>query len=55
MRITVATRRSPLALAQSRAVAAALSANGHEVELLEMTTTGDRWSLAGAPTSPVPT
>ncbi len=52
MRITVATRRSPLALAQSRAVAAALESNGHEVALLEMTTTGDRWSLAGAPQQP---
>lgn len=52
MRITVATRRSPLALAQSRAVAASLEAHGHEVSLLEMTTTGDRWSLAGAPDQP---
>lgn len=52
MRITVATRRSALALAQSRAVAASLEAHGHEVSLLEMTTTGDRWSLAGAPDQP---
>ena len=52
MRITVATRRSALALAQSRAVAAALRAGGHEVDLLEMVTTGDRWSLAGAPDQP---
>ncbi len=52
MRITVATRRSALALAQSRAVAASLEAHGHEVALLEMTTTGDRWSLAGAPDQP---
>ncbi len=53
MRITVATRRSALALAQSRAVAAALSAEGHEVQLLEMTTAGDRWSLAAAPNQPI--
>jgi hydroxymethylbilane synthase len=52
VRITVATRRSALALAQSRAVAASLEAAGHEVALLEMTTTGDRWSLAGAPDQP---
>ncbi len=52
MRITVATRRSALALAQSRAVAAVLSAEGHEVQLLEMTTAGDRWSLAAAPDQP---
>lgn len=52
MRITVATRRSALALAQSRAVAASLEAHGHEVSLLEMTTSGDRWSLAGAPDQP---
>ena len=52
MRITVATRRSALALAQSRAVAASLEAAGHEVSLLELTTTGDRWSLAGAPDAP---
>ena len=52
MRITVATRRSALALAQSRAVAASLEAAGHDVTLLEMITTGDRWSLAGAPDAP---
>lgn len=52
MRVTVATRRSPLALAQSRAVAASLEAAGHEAPLLEMTTTGDRWSLAGSPGAP---
>jgi len=48
MRVTVATRRSALALAQSRAVAGALERAGHEAPLLEMTTTGDRWSLAGS-------
>ncbi len=48
MRVTVATRRSALALAQSRAVAHALAAAGHEAPLLELTTTGDRWSQAGA-------
>ncbi len=52
MRIIVATRRSALARAQSRGVAAVLSAEGHEVQLLEMTTTGDRWSLAGSPDLP---
>ncbi len=52
MRITVATRRSALALAQSRAVAAALEAVGHEAPLLEITTTGDRWSLAGDDAQP---
>jgi hydroxymethylbilane synthase len=52
VRITVATRRSALALAQSRAVAASLEAAGHDVTLLEMITTGDRWSLAGAPDAP---
>jgi hydroxymethylbilane synthase len=52
VRITVATRRSALALAQSRAVAAALEAVGHEAPLLEITTTGDRWSLAGDDAQP---
>lgn len=52
MRVTVATRRSALALAQSRAVAAALERAGHEAPLLEITTTGDRWSLAGAGQQP---
>ena len=52
MRVTVATRRSALALAQSRAVAGALAAAGHDAPLLEMTTTGDRWSLAGAEQQP---
>lgn len=52
MRITVATRRSALALAQSRSVAAALDAAGHEAVLLELTTAGDRWSLAGSEAQP---
>lgn len=52
MRVTVATRRSALALAQSRAVAGALAAAGHDAPLLQMTTTGDRWSLAGAEQQP---
>jgi hydroxymethylbilane synthase len=52
MRVTVATRRSALALAQSRAVAVALEDAGHEAPLLEMTTTGDRWSLAGSQAQP---
>ncbi len=52
MRITVATRRSALALAQSNAVASALGVTGHQVTLLTMTTTGDRWSLAGSQVAP---
>lgn len=45
--LVLATRRSPLALAQSRAVAAALEAHGHRVTLHEVVTTGDRWSASG--------
>ena len=52
MRVTVATRRSALALAQSLAVAGALEGAGHEAPLLELTTSGDRWSLAGADAAP---
>lgn len=52
MRVTVATRRSALALAQSRQVARALVAHGHDAPLLELATTGDRWSLAGAGRQP---
>ncbi len=52
MRVTVATRRSALALAQSGAVARALAAAGHDAPLLELTTAGDRWSLAGADAAP---
>ncbi len=47
VRVVIATRRSALAMAQSRAVASALDAAGHEAPLLALTTTGDRWSLAG--------
>ncbi|MCC6830990.1 MAG: hydroxymethylbilane synthase [Thermoleophilia bacterium] len=36
-----------MALAQSRMVAAALAEHGHEAELLELVTTGDRWSAEG--------
>ncbi|MBM3665730.1 MAG: hydroxymethylbilane synthase [Actinobacteria bacterium] len=52
MRLTVATRRSALALAQSRAVAQALQVSGHDAPLLELTTAGDQWSLAGAESAP---
>lgn len=45
--ITIATRRSPLALAQTTWVADTLRAHGVEVSLLELVTTGDRWSAAG--------
>lgn len=48
-KITIATRKSPLAMAQTHQVAAHLkNATGAEIELLTMTTTGDRqsaWSL----------
>jgi hydroxymethylbilane synthase len=44
IRLVAATRRSPLALAQTTAIAAQLAAHGHQVDLLEITTTGDRWS-----------
>lgn len=44
MRLVLATRRSPLALAQTGMVADALSALGHEVELLPLVTEGDRRS-----------
>lgn len=46
--ITIATRRSPLALAQTGWVAATLRGAGHRVSLLELVTTGDRWSAAGS-------
>ena len=42
--LILATRRSPLALAQTELVAARLRAAGHETEALPLTTTGDRWS-----------
>jgi hydroxymethylbilane synthase len=40
--LRIGTRRSALALAQSGAVAAVLRAAGHEVELVEVVTEGDR-------------
>ncbi len=52
MRLVIATRRSALALAQSSWVAAALRAGGHEVELLQITTSGDRWSATGTGEAP---
>lgn len=42
MKLRVATRRSPLALWQAEHVAARLRADGAEVELVPMLTTGDR-------------
>jgi hydroxymethylbilane synthase len=50
--LILATRRSPLALAQTGLVADALRAAGHETELLPLTTTGDRWSAAGTGEAP---
>jgi hydroxymethylbilane synthase len=50
--LILATRRSPLALAQTELVAATLRAAGHETELLPLTTTGDRWSAAGTGEAP---
>lgn len=47
MELTLATRRSPLALAQTEVVAHALRAVGHEPTLLPLVTTGDRWSATG--------
>jgi hydroxymethylbilane synthase len=52
MHIVLATRRSPLARAQTALVAAALEGAGHSTEALEMVTTGDRWSASG--TDPAP-
>lgn len=49
MRVVLATRRSPLALAQTTQVADALVASGAEVELLPLVTSGDRWSAEGGP------
>lgn len=45
--LVIATRRSPLALAQAESVAALLRAAGHSVRLLEIVTAGDRWSADG--------
>lgn len=44
--LRLGTRRSALALAQSNAVAAVLRAAGHETELVEVTTEGDRSGAA---------
>lgn len=52
MRLILATRRSPLALAQTELVAASLRGGGHSVELLPLTTSGDRWSAAGIGEAP---
>ena len=52
MHLILATRRSPLARAQTALVAAALEAAGHTTEALEVVTTGDRWSASG--TDPAP-
>ena len=52
MHLILATRRSPLARAQTAQVAAALEAAGHTTEALEIVTTGDRWSASG--TDPAP-
>ncbi len=52
MHLILATRRSPLALAQTELVAASLRAAGHETELLPLTTTGDRWSAEGTGEAP---
>jgi hydroxymethylbilane synthase len=43
----LATRRSDLAVAQTGLVADRIRALGHDVELLPLTTTGDRWSASG--------
>jgi hydroxymethylbilane synthase len=48
VRLVLATRRSPLALAQTGMVAAALRSAGHEVELLPLVTDGDRRSREAA-------
>ena len=52
--MVIATRRSPLALTQTGIVADTLRAAGHTVELLEVVTSGDRWSAAHAQ-GPAPT
>ena len=52
VRLILATRRSPLALAQTEQIASALRDAGHETELLPLTTTGDRWSAAGTGEAP---
>lgn len=49
MRLVLATRRSPLALAQTEMVAAALRHHGYAVELLPIVTAGDRRSRERRP------
>lgn len=46
----IATRRSPLAMAQAEQVAEQLRHVGHPVRLLPLVTTGDTWSATGADT-----
>jgi len=46
--VVLATRRSPLARAQTELVAAELRAAGHAVDVLSLTTSGDRASASGA-------
>ena len=48
MRIRIGTRRSRLALSQAGEVAELLGGHGHEVELVPMTTAGDRGAPADA-------
>jgi hydroxymethylbilane synthase len=45
MKLRLGTRGSPLALAQSGLVAASLRSKGHEVELITITTSGDRFAV----------
>ncbi len=45
--LVVATRRSPLALTQTGWVVERLRARGLDVDVLELVTTGDRWSASG--------
>jgi hydroxymethylbilane synthase len=47
--LRLGTRRSALAMAQASGVADALRVRGHEVELVGVTTDGDRSARAGAP------
>lgn len=46
--VVIATRRSPLARTQTDWVAERLRCAGFTVEILELVTTGDRWSASGA-------
>lgn len=52
MAIVLATRRSELAVAQTTLVADRIRALGYDVELLPLTTTGDRWSANGDSAAP---